>query len=61
MIKLQKIVFFLDDLKSFDPFIKLFMDGSHGQMKNTSQLLKYGGGVVSTNASQIVKVIQDLL
>ncbi len=52
---------FLDDLKSFDPFIKLFMDGSHGQMNSTSKLLKYVGGVVSTNESQIVKIVQDFL
>ncbi len=59
MTKLQKIVFFLDDLRSFDPFIKLFMDGSHGQMNSSNQLLKYVGGVVSTNESQIIKVVQD--
>jgi len=45
----------------FDPFIKLFMDGSHGQMNSSNQLLKYVGGVVSTNESQIVKVVQDFL
>jgi hypothetical protein len=59
MTKLHKIIFFGDDMRSFDPFIKLFMDGSHGQMNSSNQLLKYVGGVVSTNESQIVKVVQD--
>jgi hypothetical protein len=53
--------FSFNDLRSFDPFVKLVMDGSHGQVNSTNELLKYVEGVVNTNKSQNCKGCPRLL